>query len=181
MAAVLFGVSTFLRQCNYLPPSRGRAGSHLIRRGQVHTHGDSLLVVVASTKTRRQADGPVSLLICPAPGSPYCPVAACRWAWGAVPAGPSAPLFLLPSSGRPLTSGGLVALIRATIRALGGTAPADLTVHSLRRTRALLASAGGAPDAEIMAHGTWTSEAYHAYVPRPASSTVPVVLSKVWA
>ena len=181
MAAVLFGVATFLRQCNYLPATLGREGPHLIRRGHVRAHGPSLLVLVESTKTRHRADGPVSLLISPAPGSLYCPVAACSWAWRAVPAGPGSPLFLLPSSGRPLTSAGLVALIRATLTALGEPGAADVTIHSLRRTGALLASAGGAPDAEVMAHGTWTSGAYRAYVPAPASSTVPRVLAKVWA
>ena len=43
----------------------------------------------------------------PAPGLPFCPVAACTcsWVWRAVPAGPSSPLFLVPSSGCPLTWG----------------------------------------------------------------------------
>ena len=180
MAAVLFGVATFLRQSNYLPTTLGREGPHLVRRRDVHRRGDSLMVIVHSTKTRTRGVAPVSLLICPAPGSPFCPVAACSWAWREVPAGPGSPLFLLPSSGRPLRSSGLAALMRATLAATGpGPAP-EVTVHSLRRTGALLASAGGAPDADVMAHGTWTSGAYRAYVPAPASSAVPRVLSSVW-
>ena len=180
MAAVLFGVVTFLRQSNYLPTSAGREGPHLIRRKDVCETGSSLVITVNSTKTRLRAGGPVSLLIHPAPGSPFCPVAACRWAWRAVPGGPGSLLFLLPSSGRPLTTSGLVALMRVTLSALKVPRAADVTIHSLRRTGALLASAGGAPDAEIMAHGTWTSGAYRAYVPAPASLAVPVVLSNVW-
>ena len=98
-----------------------------------------------------------------------------------MPAGPHAPLFLLPSSGQPLTSPGLVALLRATLAAVGDPMAYEVTMHSLRRTGALLASGGGAPDGEIMAHGTWTSGAYRAYVPAaPASSAVPMVLSTVW-
>ena len=175
MAAVLFGVATFLRQSNYLPTSRGREGPHLVRRGDVRSSGGSLFVSVHSTKTRTPGMGPVTLLICPCPGSMYCPLTACNWAWRAVPAG-----FLLPSSGQPLTSPGLVALLRATLAAVGDPMAYEVTMHSLRRTGALLASGGGAPDGEIMAHGTWTSGAYRAYVPAPASSAVPMVLSTVW-
>ena len=164
MAAVLFGVATFLRQSNYLPSAQGHEGPHLIHRRDVRRSGPSLLVTVHSTKTCLLGDGPAVLSVAAAPGSPLCLVAACLWAWRAVPSGPNAPLFLLPSSGRPLTSSGLVALLRATLAALGSPLAAEVMVHSLRRTEALLASAGGAADADIMAHATWTSGAYRAYV-----------------
>ena len=181
MAAVLFGVTTFLRQSNFLPSAHGREGPHLIRHRDISRVGGSLVVTVHSTKTRTRAGGPVALLIHPAPGSPFCPVAACLWAWRAVPVGPGATLFHLPSSGRPLTSPGLVAVLRATLAAIGDPLARDVTLHSLRRTGALLASAGGAPDDAVMAHGTWTSGAYRSYVPAAVSSAVPAALSTVWA
>ena len=180
MAALLFGVTTFLRQCNFLPPSRGRWSQHLLTRGDVSKGPAGLTVRVRSTKTRLVGQGPVTLLIAPAPGSPVCPVAACTWAWGAVPAPDQAPLFLLPSSGATLTAPALLVMLRAALTVLGHARPLDVTLHSLRRTGALLAAARGCPDAEVMAHGTWTSGAYRAYVPRLASSLVPPAIASVW-
>ena len=180
MAALLFGVATFLRQCNFLPPSRGRVSPHLITRRDISRDARGLLVRVRSTKTRMLGQGPTILLIARAPRSPICPVEACLWAWRAVPASDGAPLFLLPSSGSPLTAPALLRLLRAGLTALGHPHPEDVTLHSLRRTGALLAAAGGCPDAEVMAHGTWTSGAYRAYVPRLASSSVPAAIASVW-
>ena len=180
MAAVLFGVTTFLRQSNFLPSSIGQVSPHLVRRQDVHHRNGSLWVVIRSTKTRLASKGPLTLLIAPAPGSPLCPVAACLAAWKAVPAPVTAPLFLLPSTGRPLTPPGLVALLRATLQAMGEPLGRDLTVHSLRRTGALLAAGQGVPDADVMQHGTWTSGAYRAYVPPPISSSVPAAMATVW-
>ena len=178
--AVLFRVASFLRQTNYLPQGSGRFSPHLIRRRDVIYHGGALYVTVRSTKTRLLGAEPVTFMLAPAPGSPDCPVAACLRAWSAVPAALTAPLFLLPSSGRPLTSPGLLALVQATLRAVGDPLAPTVTIHSLRRTGAQLALGAGAPDAEVMAHGTWTSTAYHAYVPAPASSAIPAALSTVW-
>ena len=180
MAAVLFGVSTFLRQCNFLPRGAGQCGPHMLRRRDIRRSGGALLVLVASTKTQAQCDGPITLMISPAPGSRYCPVKACLDAWAMVPGLPSSVLFLLPSTGQALTAPGLLAMMRWVLRALHHPAPGGVTLHSLRRTGALLASAGGSPDEEVMAHGTWTSSAYRAYVPRPVSSSVAASIAAVW-
>ena len=129
MAAVLFGVTTFLRQCNFLPASTARPGPHLIRRRDIQDSGDALLVKVSSTKTRMICDGPITLMIAPAPGSPYCPVDACRRAWRAVQAPYHAPLFLLPSTGSPLTRSGLLILVRGVLRALRHPPPSTAFVE----------------------------------------------------
>ena len=180
MAALLFGVTTFLRQCNFLPSTRAGWTPHLICRADVSGDDRGLLVKVCSTKTRLVSDGPVTLLIAPAPGSQLCPVAACLWAWRAVPAHPDSPLFLLPSSGSALTATGLLLLLRSVLAGLSRRRPEEVTLHSLRRTGALLAASRGCPDAEVMAHGTWTSQAYRAYVPRPVSSSVPAAIATAW-
>ena len=179
-AAVLFGVTTFLRQSNFLPKASPHWSPHLLRRDNVELKDGHLLVTVGSTKTRLPSHRPITLVIAPAPTSDICPVATCLTAWRAVPAPGCAPLFLLPSSGLPLTAPGLVALLRSVLRALHHPSPQDVTLHSLRRTGALLAVAGGSLDEEVMAHGTWTSSAYRAYVPRPTSSTVPAAIAAAW-
>ena len=180
LAAVLFGVTTFLRQCNFLPTTPRGGGPHLIRRGDIRLERGAILVRVRSTKTRLPHQGPITLMIAPAKNSSLCPVAACSWAWRAAPAPPGAPLFLLSSSGSPLTSASLVLLVRSVLRALGHHNPGGVSLHSLRRTGAQLAADCGIPDAEVMAHGTWTSGAFRAYVSRPASSSVPAALATVW-
>ena len=77
MAAVLFGVTTFLRQSNSLPHSLNVSGPHLIARGDFTWSPRGLLVLVRSTKTRHPPDAALTLLVAPAPGSPFCPVVAC--------------------------------------------------------------------------------------------------------
>ena len=119
LGATLFGVTTFLRQCNYLPEGPGRWSPHLVCRGDILLTGGMVLVQAKSTKTRAVGEGPVTLMIAPAaPGCDLCPVAACLWAWRAVPAPPQAPLFILPSTGRPLTAPALISLLREVLRAL---------------------------------------------------------------
>ena len=182
MAAILFGVTTFLRQCNFLPGGQTRWSPHLIRRADVALQRGNIVVTVHvhSTKTRQVSKGPLTLLIAPALGGAVCPVAACLWAWRVVPAPNHAPLFLLPSTGALLTGPALLSILRGVLEALRYLDPRGVTIHSLRRSGALLAARRGIPDAVVMAHGSWTSGAYRAYVPKPASSTVPAAIAAAW-
>ena len=176
-AAVLFGVATLLRQSNFLPSAGSAGGPHLARRGDVDIRSDALLVRVWSSKTLKTPADAVTLRVLAAPGSPYCPVAAMRGAWRLVPAPAEAPLFLFPSTGRPLTAPALVSVMRAALGRLRCPVAHLVTVHSLRRTGAHLASAQGATDADVMSLGTWTSSAVRRYLPREVVSSAPAALA----
>ena len=78
-AAFLFGLATFLRQSNYLAGGFTTRG-HLLRRRDLTFTPHLMHVHVSSTKTiwdARDARDAVVIPVAAAPGSPYCPVAAC--------------------------------------------------------------------------------------------------------
>ena len=179
-AAVLFGVSTLLRQSNFLPTSSPGSGDHLVLRGDVRLGPDGAWVTVTSTKTRSRQAPPIDIRILRAPSSPYCPVLALRRAAALAPAGRGAPLFILPSTGRPLTPSLLTGVMRAALRRRRSPVADRVTVHSLRRTGAHLASNYGATQADVMTHGTWTSAAVRRYLPTELHSAAPAALAAVW-
>ena len=178
-AATLFGVATFLRQSNFLP-NGPHQGPHLISRRHVVQTPTGLDVHVLSTKTLSPGMGGVVIPVARAPGSSYCPVSAVLRAWVLKPGPTSSPLFLLPSTGAPLTIGLLTAWARRALGARGWPLAHHFTVHSLRRTGAHLAAGAGATEPELMLHGTWTSTAVRRYAPRHLASSVPMAMASVF-
>ena len=170
--ALLFAVATFLRQSNFVLGTGGTT-HHLLRRRALTFTGQGLEVVVRSTKTIWEARDAVVIPVAAAPGSPYCPVAACRAALDAAPAPPDAPIFIHPATGRPVTGLILISLLRGVLRGLNYPAWREVTLHSLRHTGARLAQLSGATLPEIMDHGTWSSSAVARYLPRRAKSSLP--------
>ena len=80
----------------------------------------------------------------------------------------------------PLTPDKLTIYMRAALLTLGHPLAKSVTLHSLRRSGARAAAGGGASeDAQVMSHGTWTSAAVYAYVPKKLFSKVPHVLAKL--
>ena len=171
-AALLFGVATFLRQSNFVAGPASTAG-HLLTRGDLHLTPTGLNVTVSSSKTIRDARDAVVIPVAAAPGSPYCPVAACNRAFYLAPAPATAPAFLWPGTLRPLTASQLISMIRTALRHRGHPAWSRVTLHSLRHTGANLALGHGATLPEIMDHGTWRSKAVYSYIPRVLHSSVP--------
>ena len=178
--AFLFGLATFLRQSNYVMGGMATR-IHLIRRADLTFTATSLLVTVTSTKTIRDPRDAVVIPAAAAPGSRYCPVAACRAAIAAVPAPGTSTVFLCPLDKTPLTASQLLRLVRAALRAHASPLWATVTLHSLRHTGARLAAGAGAPLPEIMEHGTWRSAAVRTYLPKLVQSSVPSRLAALLA
>ena len=178
--AFLFGVATFLRQSNYVSGAV-TTRLHLLRRRDLDFAPPGMLVTVASSKTIRDPRDAVVIPVAAAPGSRYCPVAACKAALAVVTAPASSPVFLCPPNGAPLSASLLLRLVRAALRAHACASWASVSLHSLRHTGARLAAGAGAPLPEIMDHGTWRSRAVRTYVPKVAQSSVPSRLTALLA
>ena len=171
-AALLFGVATFLRQSNFVAGSALTAG-HLLTRGDLHLTPTGLNVTITSTKTIRDPRDAVVIPVAAAPGSPYCPVMACREAFRLAPAPPTSPIFLWPGTLSPLTAYQLIQMIRTALRRRGHPGWSRVTLHTLRHSGATLALGHGATLPEIKDHGTWRSNAVFSYLPRVLQSSVP--------
>ena len=178
--ALLFGVATFLRQSNYVAGASTALG-HLLRRRHLTSTPTGMNVLVGSTKTIWDPRDAVVIPVAAAPGSPYCPVAACRLAMRAAPGGPDDPVLICPRNRQALTAAGLIAIIRTVLRHQSHPLWHRVTLHSLRLTGATLAAQDGAPLSEIMDHGTWRSAAVRTYIPRIAQSSVPSRISRLLA
>ena len=179
-AACLFGVATFLRQSNFLL-TPGADDRHLVTRADVELGVAGMPVHVRSTKTISPRSGGVVIPVARAPGGKYCPVRSCTDAWGLVTGAPNGVLFILPSSGTPLSAPRLGAMARRVLHRLGWPEASGFTPHSLRRTGARLARSAGVGELDLMLHGTWTSSAVQLYAPRPPVTSVPAAIASVLA
>lgn len=172
-ACILLTFACMLRSSNSLSPSTlSWGGAHTLLASEVRLFNSSLLVYIRSTKTTTSAR-PSVLQVCPVPNPCMCPVRAWLTYVNATPPPFSGPAFMF-SKFKPLTSGPVVAAIRAALSEAGYNDVSRFSLHSLRRG----AAAGlGAPDSEIMRHGIWRSEAgFRHYV--PSSTTVPKLIAK---
>ena len=97
-----------------------------------------------------------------------------------MPAAKGAPLLLLPSTGTALKGPYLTTLMRAVLQSFCSPMAHQVTVHSLRRTGAHLATAAGAPEKAVMELGKWSSAAIRRYLPTPISSAAPTALAAVF-
>ena len=174
---VLLGVASFLRQSNLLY-SPGHAPAHHLRRGDVADDGDFLWLSINSSKTIIHPRHRVAIPV-PAINSRYCPVGAWRDYITRVPLPPHAPALMLDQS-RPLTPALANTYLRAALSALQFKYAHQVTVHSLRRSGARECARLGAPEAQVMLHGTWSSTAVYSYVPKRLFSVIPQKITQMF-
>jgi len=178
-AALLLGFFSMLRASNLLSLDLTKAaGPHTLRRQDVKTMPDGLEIVISSSKTIVSAAAAVTIFV-PRISSNVCPVKAYLASTALVPAHAVSPLFVLPS-GLPLTPRPLTAVLRAALLATKIPHPASYSLHSLRRGASYACSNLAVPLASIMAHGTWTSNAVSAYLPKKPDRTAPAALGKLF-
>ena len=175
--AILIGFATFLRQSNLLP-SAVLGGDHCIRREDMVATPTELWITINSSRTISDVRNRVCIPVYAA-SSRYCPVLAWHQYVQRLPLPPHFPAFML-SPAIPLTSVKLTSYLRGALASMRHPLAGTATVHSLRRSGARAAAAGGAPEPEVMTHGTWTSSAVHAYVPKKLFTKVPHVIAQMF-
>ena len=176
-AAALMGFATFLRQSNLLP-CPGPAFSHCITRQDISHQPPYLWITIKSSKTISHPSRRVSLPIL-STNSRHCPVKAWLEYAAALPLPPSAPGFMLSATSY-LTPHIFNSFLRRALATAGYPGAHKFTVHSLRRSGARAAARGGAPEADVMDHGTWSSAAVTTYVPKKLYSLVPTTIAQVF-
>lgn len=175
-AAILVMYASFLRQSNILfcLSSEGR---HMLQRRHLVIAGDTLWVLVTSSKTTSAASS--RWLPIQRSTSRHCPV----YAWHAhvqtSPAGPTAPAFLSAEQ-LALEPHRLTLLCRSILKLCKSKYHTQFSLHSLRRTGAIEAILHGASEADVRLHGLWSSDspAFHTYVPKSYTSKTPSAISK---
>lgn len=177
-AALLIGFYGFLRASNILSPSASTwGGPHTLTRADVIDHGQGLVLVVRSTKTRSTTNSPTVLSL-PIVSDPLlCPTTAWRNYVAVHPAPLHYPAFR-STNGQPLTAAPIVAAMRRALAAANNPHAPTVSMHSMRRGGAQAAQAAGCSREDIAAHGTWASESgLAAYIPPDSSSRVANALA----
>ena len=162
-AAILLAFATFLRQSNLLP-TPSPAAHHCIRRSDISLEEDVTWVRVNSSKTISDPKDAVRIPVYKS-SSRYCPVNAYVQYALSVPLPADAQAFMLTPT-VPLSPQKLNSFLRATLTVIKHPQAKHVTVHSLLRSAAQACARAGASEADVMLHGTWSSSAVYAYVPK---------------
>ena len=176
-AALLMGFCSFLRQSNLLWTS-GYTSAHALTRADITDDGDTLWLSMNSSKTIADPRLRVAVPV-PVIGNQYCPVQPWRAYVARVPLPPDYPAFMLDAF-RPLTPAVMNSYLRSTLSRLSFPMANQVTVHSLRRSGAKECARHGAQQDQVMRHGTWTSTAIYAYVPKRLFTSVPKTLIQMF-
>lgn len=175
-AAILLANATFLRVSIVLSPSTQQlCGPHTLQARDVIVIHPGIKVIVRSTKTRRGRE-PHVIDVFPSPSPHACPVRASNLYNHLIRPCPIGPAFMLDYR-TPLTPGPVVSLIRQALSAAGYRDSTRFSFHLLCRGGAQIVLLNGAPEAEIMHHGTWSSKAgITSYIKR-SPQIVPSILA----
>lgn len=176
--AVMFAITTFLRQSHFVFTRNGRP--HLIPRSDLFFYPDRLVVVMRASKTTN-ASQQKHIIVMKNPATGVCPVYMIRQAMLLVPAPEEAPIFLDPYSYRVISPVRMLELFKIALAAAGHKQWASVTLHSLRRSGPHACIEAGSSVDEIRDHGGWRSNAVKTYLPPTPAAGTPALLQKVLA
>lgn len=179
-AAILLAFATFLRVSNVLSPAVSSwGGSHTLLAKDIIEVDKGLMVIIRSTKTRRQGK-PHILSVLRTPLQSMCPVHAWKVYYNMVRPCPLGPAFMLDDE-CPLTPAPVVNLIRTALNKMGRQTASRVSFHSLRRGGAQTAAKNGATIEQIMQHGTWKSNSGVETYLKPDPRMVPSIIARTLA
>jgi hypothetical protein len=169
----------FARKSNMVPPSISSfdKNKHLQRKDIVICDV-GLIVVLKWSKTNQYGQRRLRIPIVSVPNSPLCPVSAYKNMLHLVPAPPSSPAFVYPSSHSlvSVTHHSFTSHLRHLL-SQSGFSPQGYSGHSFRRGGATWAFRIGVPGELIQLHGDWRSDAYKVYLEVDFSTKVSVSAS----
>lgn len=164
--ALLLGFYLFLRSSNLVPQSAAgfQAGVQLAREHVKHWKG-LVLIEIHWSKTIQYKQKILTLPLIPAAVRQVCPVFWVKHMCSLVTAGPTEPLFSVPSGegNKALTYDQLRKIFAEWITAIG-LSPVDYTLHGLRRGGTSWGLQAGLTGPEIQVMGDWASLAYLRYL-----------------
>lgn len=156
-AALLIGYATFLRASNILSPSLSSwGGPHTLKFCDVVPTSYGLAIIIRSSKTMYNSR-PVVLEVHSVKDPFLCPVQAWWNYVSIVKPMSSGPAFVLDAN-TPLTPRPLVKIMRAALSSARRPYADSVSMHSLRWGASQALSAAGAPDSDLLQHGTWKSK-----------------------
>ena len=162
--AILAMFHGFFRQSNMVPQrARGFDPTrHFTRDDFVYTN-EGLSVTLKWSKTLQSSGCPPKVLLAPCQDSGLCPVSAYSNLLRVAPTTGILQPLLQFNDGNSLTIRYLADRWRELLMA-AGMDPTKISLHSLRRGGATFAHTHGAKLPDIMAQGTWASDAVLAYI-----------------
>ena len=178
LTAFLFAFFLFACISNIVPlSSKSFDLNHVLCRKDISLTPYGLLVTFHWTKTIQFGQRKLTIPLVRIPGSPLCPVHMYHIMCSLIPAPPSSPTFVLPSSTGtliPLTKAKFVLGFRQRLARAGVPKASSFRGHSFRRGGASWAFHTGVPGELIQIFGDWSSEAYKSYLELSHSSKLLV-------
>jgi hypothetical protein len=171
----------FSRISLFVPKStKEKDVAQLVCRKHIKQVGDILLVVFKWTKTLQTGGRNLVVPLVSIPGSILCPVTAYKVMSHLVPAPPSSPAFVYPSSLSPIPYRDFQQVFKQLV-GLTGRDPPGYSSHSFRRGGASYAFKVGVPGELIQTQGDWVSECYKRYLQMDVGQRLKVVQSMAHA
>ena len=174
-ALYLFMFYSFLRLSNVLPHSTKMFDvTRHLTRGDLIFSQSVCTVIVKWSKTLQDRRETTTIAIPVLPDSPVCPVSALKAMFSAYPAHKNDPLFVLCHTGVPVPLADSQA--RKHLKKISQLLNIQpyLTFHVFRRSGTTCAFQAGVPLQDLMAHGTWSSNAVWRYIKSVPSASSPV-------
>ncbi len=180
--ALLFGFYGMLRMSNITPTTQHQFDpARHTSRADVLIKPPEVVLVLKWSKTIQDLGSTPLIPLPEIPRHPLCPLQAYRELLAASPTtSPRQPLLTAKSStGRQTLTAPLLSRLLTDMLAALNQDPGLYSFHSLRRGGATAAYHAGVSVVDVKRHGTWSSDAFWAYVTAPvvAASSVAQALA----
>lgn len=176
-AAVVFCFRTLLRKSNVLPEQATLPYSaHIICRKDVEFFDWGMTITVYASKTIQFKERELQIPVFATDLSPLCAVTLLRNHIRQFPGEPTDPLFLKLDSGlnlRPLLYRDVLKYLKIWVKRIG-LDPANVGLHSMRRSGATFMCRLGIPLTDIKCMGDWRSLAVLEYLITPMSRKLEI-------
>ena len=172
-----FAFFSFLRMSNLLPHTVAAFDiTRQLCRGDIFFSDTGATVLLKWSKTLQDRREVRTIVVLDLGDSPLCPCTLLKTMLKVVPGNNNAPLFSIYQKGKIVTLTDSVA--RKHLKALASSLKfPHLTFHMFRKGGTTWAFQHGVSLQDIMAHGTWSSQAIWKYIKTVPSATSPVANS----
>ena len=171
---IVLSFRTLLRKSNLVPETYADVG-HVLTRGDVTFTKDGMLLRVRSSKTIQYRERVLEIPVLAIPGSPFCVVSLLKEHFARYPMLEDSYLLYRSTAGgaKPILYRELLDYLKRLVKGIGLN-PADVGLHSLRRSGCAFLHSIRVPLEDIKCVGDWRSLAVLSYLVTPVERKLAI-------